>query len=346
MKGSIGSRPWAGIDVGSFSVKLLATQGAAGAARVWTAESPLPPEPNGERNTTPEAVARALSECMDQTGLTPRSFRGVTMGISGVDVIVKQISLPLLEDNEVGPALRFEARKHLPFDPQAMVIDFQILGRYLSEKRIDVLLAAVAHDHLDRHLAPLALLDMNVDVVDATPLALTNAVALGREHEPGAHALLDLGHTCSHLTLYQRGEPYFSRRLDYGGRNLTRAISERVRVPFEEAEEWKHAAGADSPTLQVGWDQPEMRAMLDSLQRELADEVRRSFAFYRTLGTLPDPLPLRISGGTVRLPGLAARLEETLGVPVTVFHPPAAGNGARGPGPQFVQAWGLASRSA
>jgi type IV pilus assembly protein PilM len=347
MRAGIRSRPWAGLDVGTFSVKLLAMVGGGPSPRMQAAEVPLAaPGAEPDRDPTPEVIARAIQDAMELLELSPRSFRGVTMGISGADVIVKQISLPLLDDAEVGPALRFEARKHLPFDPQGMVIDFQILGRYLSEKRLDVLLAAVSQEHLDRHVAPLALLDLEADIVDATPLALTNAIADQASTGNQPLLLLDVGYASSHLTLYQRGEPYFSRRLEFGGRSLTRAIAEGTNVPYEEAEQWKLALGAERPGVQVDWKSPEMLAMLESIEAELVEELRRSFAFYRTLGQLPDHMRLLLSGGSACLPGIADRLTERLGTPVALFDPLSDGNGRAVTGPQFAQAYGLALRSA
>jgi type IV pilus assembly protein PilM len=128
-------RLWAGLDVGSFSVKLLAHQPAVGGPRHPRAEVLLPAA-TPDAPTSPDVIARAIAECFTQSGIAPRGVRGLTLGIAGPDVVVKQISLPLLADEEVGPALRFEARKHLPFDLQSMVIDFQIVGRYLSERRL------------------------------------------------------------------------------------------------------------------------------------------------------------------------------------------------------------------
>src|SRR5262245_14035553 len=155
MRPSLRSRPWAGLDVGTFSVKLLATQPGVGGARFWTAEVPVPAdESDPERRPSAETIARLIADCLGKAGLSARQFRGISMGISGPDVIVKQITLPLLDDSEVGPALRFEARKHLPFDPQSMIIDFQILGRYPTERKLDILLAAVAQDHAEQHMAP------------------------------------------------------------------------------------------------------------------------------------------------------------------------------------------------
>jgi type IV pilus assembly protein PilM len=350
MRAGIRGRPWAGIDVGSFSVKLLATQQAVGGVRYWIAEQQLPPTQNGKPRG-PDIIAHAVASCLEKAGLSPRAIRGVSTGISGSDVIVKQIALPLLDDAEVGPALRYEARKHLPFDPQGMIIDFQIVGRYSAQKRLDVLLAAVSQANADRAREPLRKLGLDADILDATPLALTNALAHGAEGSNEPFLLLDIGHLSSHLTLYRRGQPYFGRRLEFGGQSFTRAIAEAISVAEPEAEEWKLAAGSDRPGIRVDWNSREMRAVDEAIQHDLVSELRHSFAFYRTLGELPPSPKLWVSGGSARLPGLAAKLSEALGSPVHLFDPLARLTGEpRGGtrpnvGTHFAQAFGLSLRA-
>ncbi len=343
------ARPWAGLDVGEYSIKLLALQPGVGGSRHFVSEVALP-RAEGDAALPPDALAKAISECFRLAGLTNRSFAGFTLGLASGDVIVKQVQLPMMDDDEVPGALRFEARKHLPFDPASCVIDYQVLGRFASDKRLEVLLAAVPQPRLERALAPLRQLGIEPDIVDAAPLALTNALSKGTARDTEARVLLDIGHSGSWLTLFQRGAPYFSRRLDFGGVRVTQAIAQATRVPFEEAEEWKLEAGDDDPTLRVKPDSPEMQGVAASL-RQLADELRRSFAFYRTLAPLPDPFSLWIAGSTARLPGISGQLSELLDVPTFVFDPlDALGSEFRTTappgGPQFAQAYGLALRSA
>jgi len=345
------SRPWVGLDMGSFSIKLLAIQSGPAGDRPFLGEVPAPPAGNDGR-PAPEALAQAISRCMSDAGLPSRGHRGLTLGVSGADVIIKQISLPLLDENEVGPALRFEARKHLPFDPQSMTIDYQVLGRYPSEKRLDLLLAAVSNDRLQRLQAPLRALGLEADIVDAAPLALANALAEEHPNQREAQILLDVGHGSSLLSIYQKGEPYFTRRLDFGGRTITHAIASATHVPFDEAEEWKLAAGSDEPGFRVDWNSAEMQAVSEALRSELVDELLRTLAFYRTIGHLSEPLRLWLSGGSARLPGIAIRLADQLGMPVEIFNPledllePADDGAPRTAGPQFAQAFGLAMRTA
>ena len=329
----------------------MVRQSSAHGGRSWMAETAIPrSEPDPEHPAPPESVAQAIGECLSRVGISPHALRGISMGISGPDVFVKQISMPALEDREVGPALRFEARKHLPFDPEGMLIEFQILGRDPVERRLDVLLAAVSEERVQTHLAPLGLLGMESNVLDAAPLALTNAVLEGTGGNGHTRVLLDIGYASSHLTLYQPGEPYFSRRLEFGGHHVTRAVAEATGASLQEAEAWKLETCNHDPGWEPDWESTEQRAILACLRHELVTELRRSFAFYRTLGRLPEPLELWISGGSARLPGLAQRMSTLLETPASIFNPlqSLAGEALAdvGPsdGPQFCQAFGLALR--
>ena len=348
MRAGLRSRPWVGIDVGDWSIKLVASMGA----RHWIAETRnIVPEHERETQGGRERVAKLVAEGMSRMGFTPRSFRGVTLGIAGPDVIIKQITLPYMDEDEVGPALRFESRKHLPFDPQGMVIDFQIVGRSITGKRLDILLAAVSQERLERLTMPLRLLGIDPDIVDAAPLALTNAMLHQQSQQPETRMMLDLGHAASHLILYQRVEPFFARRIEFGGKSVTNALSRGMKIPFEEAERWIVSLSEDGPA-RVNWELPEMRFVFDALRLDLLEEIKRSVAFYRTIGQLNEPTSMWISGGLARLPGLSDQLAQLLEAPVKVFDPLTSLDGQAetieplSRGPQFTQALGLALRSA
>jgi len=204
------------------------------------------------------------------------------------------------------------------------------------------------------------MIGLDPDIIDAAPLALTNALFHQVPLRADPQVLLDIGHTTSHLILHQRSEPFFARRLDFGGRDLTTAIARGMKIPVEEAEEWKVTLGSNDPNFPVDWNLPELGFVLAALRYDLVEELRRSLAFYRTIGKLPESLTLWVSGGSARLPGLTERLHELLDCLVRVFDPMRSLTGAlvngaaKGPraadaeplrAPHFTQAVGLALRS-
>jgi type IV pilus assembly protein PilM len=318
-----------------------------GSTRGRFAEAALPRALAGDEAPPPAVLAGLIDECMTRIEMSPRAFRGISIGVTGPDVIVKQLSLPIMDEAEIPGALRFEARKHLPFDVQTLVLDHQVLGRNAAERRLDVLLATVSQQRLDRSLAPLRELGVEAAIVDAAPLALANALghALARESaaDGEAHVLLDLGHRGAWLTLRQKGLPFFSRRLDWGGAQLTEAVAAALEGSVERAEAWKLDAGSSLTS-----EGPAAGAAQRALER-LGDELRRSLAFYGTLAPVPDLKSLHLSGGLARLPGLPEALGEILSLPVATFSPLDAlerGARVRAGGPQYAQAYGLALRAA
>jgi type IV pilus assembly protein PilM len=338
----IGARLWAGLDIGTYSVKLVVL--APGGRGFRSCEAIVPRSHAGEDGPPSAVIAGLVTECLTRVDVAPRGLRGLSVGVSGPDVVVKQVTLPLMDEAEVANALRYEARKHVPFDVATMVLDHQVLARNTSDKRLDVLLAAVTQQRLDRALAPLRQLGIEADIVDATPLALANA--LGQAHREDLSSepqlLLDLGHHGSWLTLRQATQPFFARRLEWGGVQLTRAVAGALGGALERAEAWKLDASASLG--QANGEASAARRAVD----ELAGEVRRSLAYYGTLAHLPERLTLRVSGGTTRLAGLAARLGENLGMPASTFSPLDGLDRAKvaTSGPQFTQAYGLALRAA
>ena len=78
MRAGIRSRPWAGLDVGSYSVKLLAVMGGVAGQRYWLGETPLPPLAPGNGGRSAAEVSRAIATCMEGAELSPRAFHGLS----------------------------------------------------------------------------------------------------------------------------------------------------------------------------------------------------------------------------------------------------------------------------
>jgi len=345
MRLGMGAAPWAGLDIGAYSVKLVALQPGAGRSRY--AEAVIPRTLASDEPPAPAILAGLIDDCMARIERSPRGFRGITVGVSGPDVIVKQITLPFMDESEIAGALRYEARKHLPFDVDTLVLDHQVLGRNVGERRLDVLLATVSQQRLDRALAPLRELGVEAGIVDAAPLALANglgqAVVRDLKDDSNVRLSLDIGHKNSWLALRHQGHPFFTRRLDWGGAHLTQAIASATGGSVERAEAWK--LDATSSLLHDGPEAAAARAAVETL----GEEVRRSFVFYRTIAELPEQFTIRLSGGTARLAGLGERLGEVVGATVAPFSPLDLNErGARiqAGGPQYAQAYGLALRAA
>ena len=83
MKLGMGAQPWAGLDIGTHSVKLVALQ--PGSSRGRYAEAAIPRSLAGDEPPAPAILAGLIDDCMTRIQETPRSFRGISIGVSDTD---------------------------------------------------------------------------------------------------------------------------------------------------------------------------------------------------------------------------------------------------------------------
>ena len=145
----------------------------------------------------------------------------------------------------------------------------------------------------------------------------------------------------------------YTRVLDWGGNVLTEAVARTLEIETADAERVKIELGLQGDKVPDGVG-PEnavrareaLKAGLQSFGRELVSSLQ----FYQGQ---PDSLGIRelvLAGGTAQLAGLAAELQQLVGVPVRVGDPLAGvfvGKRLKGtePGPAFAVPIGLGMAS-
>ena len=88
------------------------------------------------------------------------------------------IKLPPLESKKIPDLVRYEARQQIPFDLNDVVWDYQRMGGGSVEEGFaldtEIGLFAMKRDAVFRALDPFLKLDIDVDIVQLTPLVLYN----------------------------------------------------------------------------------------------------------------------------------------------------------------------------
>jgi general secretion pathway protein L len=135
--------------------------------------------------------------------------------------------------------------------------------------------------------------------------------------QAGPVAVIDMGHTRTHVCVVAGGKPVYARSIPRGGREVTEAIARAWNLPRDQAEQAKHQSGfVASAAEPAGTDQ--QRQMHDVVARELAAlgrELRRTVQSCRAKAGATPARALLVGGGS-RLGGVASFLSEFLGMPV------------------------------
>ena len=143
------------------------------------------------------------------------------------------------------------------------------------------------------------------------------------------------------------GVPILVRDVSVGGNHCTEAIARRLQVPFEMAEAAKLGAN-------VGLRREDLAPALESVSRELALEIQRTFDYFASTPDAERIGRIVLSGGGARLAGLGEVLSSSWGIPVEQARPfkaiqvePARlrAEGVEQVGPTLAVAVGLALRA-
>lgn len=112
-------------------------------------------------------MAQGLSQALKQRKIRPRS---VIVGLPRQQCFLKVLTMPVMDQEDLGGALAFELEKHLPVDPETLVLDHRIIkGRLAREMTVQV--AAAQKAWTESLLSALQAGGLQPDVLQPSSLA-------------------------------------------------------------------------------------------------------------------------------------------------------------------------------
>ena len=134
-----------GLDIGSYSIKAVEFKSKQKAEeetfeikRIGYELLPRDAIVDGSI-IDPSAVTETIRMLFDENKI---SNKNVVLSISGNSVIIKKISLPVMEKEELAESIIWEAKHNIPYPYEETNVDYIILkpSHAKDEKNIDVLL--------------------------------------------------------------------------------------------------------------------------------------------------------------------------------------------------------------
>jgi type IV pilus assembly protein PilM len=297
---------------------------------VQLASSPLPQGliTGGEVRQV-EPLGAELKEFFKRHKLPKRNVR---IGLANNRIGVRTIDISGIEDpKHLANAVRFRAQEALPIPIDEAVLDFQILSQTPAAEGVPpsarVLLVVAYRDLIAAYVEACRLAGVRLAGVDLEAFALLRALTTQFANEPGggtdrsALVAVSIGSERSVLAVSDGYSCEYTRVLEWGGNSLTDQVARALECEPEEAERIKVGLGLQGDEVPSGL-APEravkareaLRIGLQGFGRELVSSLQ----FYQGQ---PDSLGIRelvLAGGTAQLTGLAADLQQLVGVPVRV----------------------------
>jgi len=300
-----------GVDIGSYSVKVVSLVGAEGSYTLAGA-----------------ALFRLPSEGGEAAPMTPSFLSGILQAkrikgrraaalMNGPSLIFKHLKLPIMPEKDLKEAVRWEVRKDLAIavSPTDLILDYMSAAKAAKpgDNTVSIVAFAAVRSDVERTIALFRDAGLELRVLEVVPSALLFSFNINNAWEPGVnYAMLDIGETKSTLAIFKDKRLSFTREIGMGGADFTKCLASGLSKPEEDAEDYKIAFGL----IAEDDDEDKVKKLLSQAVERLCTEVQRSFDYFQAQFREGSVAKLFICGGSSRLKGIEAVISRMIAVPI------------------------------
>jgi type IV pilus assembly protein PilM len=289
------SKPF-GLNISDFSIELVSLSGNVKEPKLFVlGRRKLPPGVIRDgRVINKEKLKYFLREIISKPEFGKLKTKKFIFSISETQSFIHSCKRSDLGKN-ISEFVKKIARENFPFSLEEIFLDFEIEGE-------EVLVAALLKDVVKDYLEVFSECKIFPLVLEPESLSVGRTLIRGEK----VTLICDIGSKWSHLSLFDKKKLKLSVSVEVAGNSFTLAISENLKIPFEEAERLKKEIGLN-PREKEG------RIFL-ILQREiqkLIDQIKEIENYYfKTTSEKIEKIIL--TGGSASLPYLKEYLKENL----------------------------------
>lgn len=312
-----------GLDIGSTSIKLVQLKevvqhGVVGYQLQSFGIKPLPTEAIIDGTVmNSSAIVQAIQELVAEHRIKSKE---VTLAIPGHSVIIKKITMPVMDQEALDEAIKTEAPNYINIDINDVYLDAAPLPTADDQMgQMDVMLVAARKSIVNDYATVVAEAGLVASNVDIDTFAVQNCFEANYDVSSGETvALLNIGASIINITILTDGVPVFTRDITVGGNQFTQEIQKQLNVSYEEAEALK-SGGADQDSDAMI--PQEVEQILEETAGQIAGEIQRSIDFYLSGSADGHIGRMLISGGSAKVLALFKAIEERSGIAVEYLNP-------------------------
>lgn len=228
------------------------------------------------------------------------------LAIPSQEVFLRYFLLPVIPKSEWYNAVRFEARKYVPFKMEELVWDSCVLEQP-AQHQIGVVFVGVRKEVLNQYVACVRNAGLRPVAIEAASFSLARAVQYGRRVDDERVAVaIDLGGDIAHVALTKSGAPLLARDVSLTPPVEGRSVEELVR---QQAGGVSGAAGAVESEQRLQHLVSELHLSIDYFTREFPNDQIREILLY---GERVDQAWIEALNGEFHLPVGAGQAVATL----------------------------------
>jgi type IV pilus assembly protein PilM len=300
-----------GLDIGSHSIKAVELKAARGKEDNFVLKKIgyelLPPDAIVEGTIIDSAaVIETIKIIFDENKI---SNKNVAISISGNSVIIKKISLPSMESEELAESIIWEAKHNIPYPYEETNVDYAVLRPpdYSEGRNLDILLVAAKKEKIANYSNVISQARKNLDAIEVDVFALQNALELNYP---------EIFNNKTNVIIIEKGIPQLFRDLSIGGSFFTENLSKDLSISFDDAE--KLIKGLPVQNIQTD----QFKTVLNMNIQNLLDEIEKTFSFYEAGEKTGRKIDfVFLSGGLSKLKDLHSNFGQKFNIKTEILNP-------------------------
>lgn len=307
-------RSYMGIDIGSVSIKIVELTKEKGRPKLVTyGFSEYSNTENKTLQNDINFIAKTINKVCAEADVQTRN---AISALPTFSVFSSIINLTNVNPKDISSTIYWEAKKVVPLPLEEMMLSWKIINENEKEKsgeNVKVLLTGAPRALVKKYIGIFKEARINLLSLETEAFSLIRSL-LG--NDKSAVMIVEMGATTTDVTVVEKGIPLLNRSVDMGGFNITKAISDHLRIGLERAEQFKYDLGL---SLKNSQDDIVPRIIIESLA-PIINEIKYAITLYQTKNN-KNLEKIILSGGSSFLPNLPNYLSGLLNMTVIIGDP-------------------------
>ncbi len=263
------------------------------------------------------AVVEKIRMIFDENKI---SNKNIAISVSGNSVIIKKISLPSMDTEELAESIIWEAKHNIPYPYEETNVDYAILRPSFTseEQNLDILLVAAKKDKIANYSNVVHQARKNLEAIEVDVFALQNAMEVNYPEtlKEKTVAIINIGANITNIIIIEKSIPQLFRDLSLGGFFFAENLSKDLGISFDDAE--KVLKGI--PTAQISSEQ--LESSLFTNIENLLEEIEKTFSFYEAGEKKEKKIDqIFLSGGLSKLKDFPLLFEKKFSIKTELLNP-------------------------
>ncbi|MBU2063970.1 MAG: type IV pilus assembly protein PilM [Candidatus Omnitrophica bacterium] len=298
-----------GIDVGTRFIKVVVLKEAPIGTRLLSIGIAEVQKQEGDEaaGTLQKNINAALKNAYTQ--LKTSASNNVCAIIKTPSLNIKNLSLPLMPDNELKESVKWEMEQNISYPIEEATIDFLVCGEIIraGAKNVELEVISAKTEEIKESMHFYARNRLNIKEITMEPFCLWNVFQKSNLwKEEDTIALIDIGAKTTKISIFNNNVLRFTREIFFGGDTITELIAKESGIGFEEAEQAKIKYGLS--------DNAAYYATIAASLKQMTSEIGRSIGYYKGQFHIDRIDRMVFYGGGSRLINLEKFVSEELGI--------------------------------